>query len=334
METMSFAFVWILMGCQLAWAQGHCAKVSTEVTFYFGIETPVVPADSNGPMRIDHYHTDLELSFRPGGWKVGVSYDCPGCGASGLDLLPEEALLMGNPNSNWVLPSIPPAFEFIGARPGEPFWILPQNAGTGALPLGIAVEQADSARLCPWNPGDTRGADHEDKWFQMQLLEVRGPADANVAMWQADGQRPPVVFVSTHEGGITADDVFYIADGSHVHMNWGFTQSGLYELDFRVSTVLRCEEWLTADWAPVGDAYYNGDCKVDFLDYALLAAHWLQLPLEDDPNTWMFFDPDNPADPVNSDDLERLTDQWLLCAYPGCLGFEASAADPNEPNAN
>ena len=333
MKAMLYSFVWILMANQVVWAQGHCAKVSTEVTFYFGIETPAFPADANGPMSVDLYHADLELSFGPGGWDVVVSYDCPGCGASGLDLLPEKALLMGNPNSRWLLPSIPPGFEFIGAKPEEPFWILPQNSGTGALPLGIGVERADSSRLCIWNPGDSRGADTEDLWFEMQLVGMRGPVDANFAMWQADGLNPPVVYASTHEGGITAEDVFHIADGSHAHMNWGFTKPGLYEIDFRISTVLRCEEWLTADWAPLGDAYFNGDGKVDFLDYAHLAAHWMQQPDLDDPNTAMFYDPNDPADPVNSNDLKRLTEQWLLCGYPGCPG-DPNDVDPNESSAN
>lgn len=306
----------LLFSCQAALAQGHCARVSTEVTFRFGIET-LLPEEPNGPVAVDLYHTDLELSFRPGGWEVVVSHDCPGCGAAGLHLLPEEALLVGNPNSTWLLSSIPPAFEFIGAQPGEPFWILPQNAGSGALPLGIAVEQADSGRLCLWNPGDSRGADTEDLWFELRLLDVRGPADANFAMWQADALRPPVVFASTHEDGITAEDVFYISDGSHVHMNWGFTKPGLYEVDFCVATVLRCDEQLAADWAPLGDGIFNGDCQVDTLDFAHLAAHWLQTPDVDDPNTWMFVDPNDPGYPVTTDKLLMLADQWLECGYPG-----------------
>jgi hypothetical protein len=281
------------------------------------METPL-PQEPNGPVAVDLYHTDLELSFRPGGWEIVVSHDCPGCGAAGLDLPPEEALLLGNPNSAWLLSSIPPAFEFIGAKPGEPFWVLPQSSGSGALPLGLAVEQADRARLCPWNPGDSRGADTEDLWFELRLLDVRGPADADFAMWQANAFSPPVVFVSTHEGGIDGNDVFYISDGSHVHMNWGFTQPGTYEIDFRVTTVLRCAEELAADWAPLGDGFFNGDCRVDALDFAQLAAHWLRTPAADDPNTWMFADPNDAGHPISTDNLLLLADQWLECGYPGC----------------
>ncbi len=322
------ASAWIALP---TFGQGDCARVSTDVTFFFGIDVPV--PDPNHPFTVDLWHTDLELSFRPEGWTVVVSHDPPGAGPAGLDIEPVEALLLANPETMWLLSSIPPDFDFIGATPGEPFWVLPQNTFSAGLALGMAVELADSGRFCPWNPGDPRGAETEDLWFELKLLDVRGPADGDFSMWQADGVNPPVVFFSTRDGGITDKDVYYITDRGHAHMNWGFTQPGLYEIDFRVSTVLRCEEWLTADWAPLGNAYFNGDCKVDFLDFAHLAAHWLQHPLEDDPDTWMFLDPDNPADPVDSNDLTRLADQWLLCGYPGCFG-DANDVDPNDLNDN
>lgn len=315
-------------GIPILWGRDDCTRISTEVTFNFSIENPLT--DPNQMIAVDSYHTDLELSFRPTGWEVVVSHDCPGCGATGLDLPPDEALLMGNSNGRWVFASIPAGFEFIGAKPNEPFWILPQNAGSGALPLGVAVEQADSGRLCSWNPGDVRGADSEDRWVELRLLEVRGPADANFAMWQADGINPPVVFMSTHYGGITEDDVYYISDGSHVHMNWGFTKAGLYEVDFQVVTVIHCDESIIADWAPVGDEFFNGDCKVDFRDFAHLAAHWLQLPNPSDPHTRMFVDPNDPDDLIDTDDLKLLTDQWLQCGYPGCQPIDVNSVDPNE----
>ncbi len=53
----------------------------------------------------------------------------PGTGVNGLDIPLQDALLYGNAKSRWVLSSIPKGFDFIGAKPGQPFWILPQNAG-------------------------------------------------------------------------------------------------------------------------------------------------------------------------------------------------------------
>jgi hypothetical protein len=98
---------------------------------------------------------------------------------------------------------------------------------------------------------------------------------------------------------------------------------------FRVSTVLRCDDWLTADWAPPGDGIYYGDGRVDFQDFAWMAARWLQTPREDDPKTFMFLDPNDPTNhPVGFDELTALADQWLLCGYPGCE--DLYARDPND----
>jgi surface-anchored protein len=316
LSRLAIVMACLLMAALPAWAGGHCAKVSTDVTLYFGIETDL--PDPNHPFTVDLYHTDVEVSFRTTGWAVVISHDLPGAGAKSLEIPTDEALLYANPKSRWVLPAIPPGYEFIGATPGEPLWILPQSAGTGALPLGIAAERADAGRLCRWNPEDARGADRPDLWFEVRLLDMRGPADANMALWQVDGVHPPVAFMSTHDGGITPEDVFHISANSHVHLNWGFTQPGLYAVDFRISTVLRCDEWLTADWAPPGDGTYYGDCRMDFLDFAWMAAHWLATPPADDPFSFNVVDPDDPAAVIGLDRLIELADRWLLCGYPGC----------------
>jgi surface-anchored protein len=308
--------------------QGHCAKVSTDVTVYFGIDTDL--PDPNHPTTVDFYHADFEVSFTPSGWDVLISHDVPGT-AGGRDIPLADALLYGGSNSQWVLSSIPPDFEFIGAQPDEPFWILPQNAGTGALPLGFAAERADTGRLCPWNPQDHRGFDSVDRWFEVRLTDIGGPEGSDFSVWQADGIHPPVVFMSTHEDGIAADDVFYISAGSHVHVNWGFTQPGLYAVSFRISTVVRCDEWLTADWAPPGGSSFYGDGRVDFQDFAWIARYWLSTPRASDAATFMFLDPDDPTDPVDIDELAALADQWLLCGYPGCDALNGDL-DPNDTN--
>jgi len=298
------------------WTQGHCAKVSKNVTLYFGIETDL--PDPNHRITVDTYHTDFDVSFQPSGWDVVISYEGPSPSVTHQDLCPEEALLYGNAKSRWLLPSIPAGFGFIGAKPGQPFWILPQNAGTGALPLGLSTEKADTGRLCRWNPHDSRGAANDDLWFEVRLINVHAPADANFALWQADGVHPPVVFMSTHDWGITDQNVCYISAGSHVHLNWGFTQPGLYALDFRISTALNCDDWLTADWAPSGDGTYYGDGRVDFQDFARMAVNWRQTPHPDDPNTSMFFKPQEPAHPVGLTELITLKEHWLRCSYTGC----------------
>jgi len=299
-----------------ALAEEHFTLISSDITtFYFGVETPI--QDINHPIIIDFFHTDIEVAFTQDGWDISVSSDEPNSFLGEEGIAPDDALLYGNTSARITLPSIPNGFEFIGAKPGATFWVLPQTEGTGALPLGLCAEQADIGHLCDWNPGDARGADIADKWFEVKVVDVRGPADANFSMWQADAIHPPVVFVSTAEGGITDDDVFYISAGSHSHLNWGFTKPGIYEIDFRISTVCKCDVALTADIAPMGNELYQSDCIVDFHDFALLISHWLDVGCGGTPHSCGGTDLDNNGE-VGFSDLVILANQWLQCGYPGC----------------
>ncbi|OHB59547.1 MAG: hypothetical protein A2167_04205 [Planctomycetes bacterium RBG_13_46_10] len=310
-------------------AQDKCTLISSDITtFYFGVETPI--PDVNHPITIDFFHTDLEVAFTQTGWDIAVASDDPDSPPGETTVEPAEALLYINSNARINLSFIPNGFEFIGAKPGETFWVLPQSEGSGALPLGLCAEEADISRLCDWDPNDYRGANTADRWFEVKAIAVIGPADANFSMWQADAIHPPVVFVSTAEGGINQDDVFYISAGSHSHLNWGFTKPGLYEIDFQISTVYKCDAALIADIAPIGNEFYRGNCIVDFDDFALIALHWLETGCggQGEALDWI-----NPAfggtdscegadldgnGEVGVGDLAILAEQLFHCGYPGC----------------
>jgi hypothetical protein len=297
-------------------AQDKCTLISSDITtFHFGVETPI--PDVNHPITIDFFHTDIEVPFTQFGWDISVASDEPDSLLGEENISPQDALLYVNENARIMLSSIPQGFEFIGAKPGETFWVLPQSEGSGALPLGLCAEEADISRLCDWDPNDSRGANTADKWFEVKIVDVRGPADANFSMWQADAIHPPVVFVCTTEGGLTDDDVFYISAGSHTHLNWGFTKSGLYEVDFQVSTVYKCDVALIADIAPIGNEFYRGNCIVDFDDFALIALHWLETGCNGEPDSCEGTDLDGNGE-VGIGDLAILAEQLFHCGYPGC----------------
>lgn len=299
-------------------AEDNCAVISSSPqTFYFGVETPI--PDSNHPYTIDTYHTDIDVSFTKLGWVIQIFHDAPHGHSEDHDqeeaIAPEDALLYAGTHARITLDSIPPGFEFIGAEPGRTFWVLPQSTGGGALPLGIAAENADESSLCFWNPNDARGANTAEKWFEVKLIDVRGPTDGHFSIWQADSMNPPVVFMSTFDGGITDKDVYYISAASHVHMNWAFTRDGLYEVDFLVTTLYNCDAQLTADLMPLG----WGDCLVDFYDFAVFASHWPATDCGGEPDSCRGADLDEPADGcVGFSDLAVLANQWLECGYPGC----------------
>ena len=298
-------------------ASSSCSMLSEKVTLYFGIETS--DQDPCGLYLVDTYHTDVEVSFTSGGWDILLSHDAPGY-PDGIDISPQSGLLYANSKTRNSLATIPAGYDFIGAVPGETFWVLPQNAGNGELPLGIACERSDGSGLCIWNPDDTvGGADYSDRWYKIRLLEVRGPDGGEFSLWQTGGLGELSVLMSTARGGITEDDVFYISDGFHIHMNWGFTKQGLYEVDFQVSTVYSCSGGLSADMWPFGGQDYSGDCSVDLNDFAVIAGKWLRTDCFNDPDPCNGADISEPPNgQVDIGDLLVLAGQWLMCGYPGC----------------
>jgi hypothetical protein len=276
-------------------AEGMTEVRSGPVTVCFGVESPI--PDPLNPETIDIWHTDLDLPFAACRWAPLVSHDAPSSPPGGTPFSLDEALIYVNTNARFILPSIPPGFEFIGAEANQPFWILPQTQDPDVLYLGIAAETmspADIADLALWNPGDPRGgADVENKWIRVALLDVRGPAGGEVSSWQASGG-PPTVFMSTVEGGIDESDAFYLLAGGHNHLNWGFTQPGRYEVDLQLTSFIV---------PPRGDSNCNG--TIDLFDHADFAeclagpAAWPDPPLPADAwdcFNWFDFDRDEDVD--------------------------------------
>lgn len=213
-------------------AQPCTLSQSAVVTFHFGVEA----TDPGFAYVLDLFHTDLEIPRLDGQWAPGVHQDHP---KGEIHAEPDEALLYVNSAARVTLPSIPPGFEFIGATPGEPFWVLPQNPNPAILFLGIGSEEmsvSDLEALCVWNPQDPRGgADVPARWLRARLVDVRGPSGGDVSLWQS-GLGPPTVYFSTHLDGVDATDVIHTLAGGHAHLNWAFTQPGLYEIDLRLAT--------------------------------------------------------------------------------------------------
>ncbi|MHC5060410.1 MAG: choice-of-anchor M domain-containing protein [Planctomycetota bacterium] len=283
----------------------NCSLLTQDVTLYFGIETPVPEPDF--PVVIDRLHTDFEVSFTSSGWNIVHSYD-------GNDINLDDGLLYGDTNAYYA--SVPSGFEFTGAQAGDDIWILPQSFKPQVVYLGMAAEHSSGA-LCNWNPNDTsKGANYPAQWYQVRLLDVRGPENSDFSLYQTG---PLKIFMSTASGGITDDDAYYLTAGSHTHMNWGFTEPGYYEVDFEISTVHSCDSGLTADLWPLGDAYYHGDCHVALHDLAVFSRNWLQTDCSNQPHLCEGADLAEPLDnQVGFDDLVIFADQWIGCGYPGC----------------
>jgi surface-anchored protein len=120
---------------------------------------------------------------------------------------PDELIVFVNPSSTVTLGTT------------TYFW-LPQNetaAFNNGVPfVGIGLEELE---ITDWENGTV----------SLTLLSITGPGQFR--LWQTDDFDNVTDFINTETNTLT----FNLAAGSHTHYNWGFTELGVYELEFEIS---------------------------------------------------------------------------------------------------
>lgn len=159
----------------------------------------------------DHDH-------EPGEWDLHV-HD----GTNDIEYAPDEALLYVGPQAilERVGPFADAAFDFLGVAPGESFYRLPQSVHPELLFLGIGAEEIEEGTF-------------QDGRIALRLKAVSGPG--HFSAWRATDEGPQLV-MSTVDG-VTHGDRLEALEGSHQHVNLGFSARGRYELTFETSGVL------------------------------------------------------------------------------------------------
>ncbi len=113
------------------------------MTLTFAVETPVA-----GSNPVDAAHIDIQIPYEQGGF-FGSVYQAIGETSAGT---PDDSHLVVNPTNrlNLTASGLAP-FGFIGATPGEDFWLLPQGLrnpeSARRLPLPRPRRRRDQ-RLC------------------------------------------------------------------------------------------------------------------------------------------------------------------------------------------
>jgi surface-anchored protein len=127
------------------------------------------------------------------------------------------------------------SFAFTGALPGEPLWIAVQGTpGTGEAWPGIENNQS-AGTFGSYIPADSRVSQINPRpWIRVSLVSHTPPpgSDADFSLWTTSGG-VPTVWMSTHQSGTIND--YYYAEGTHTHMNWGFTAPGIHKLRLTAS---------------------------------------------------------------------------------------------------
>jgi surface-anchored protein len=222
-------------------------SASAEHTFYFGVVTDVA-----GRTRLDSLHVDMRVSYFGGVGSPSLgtaNLSEPDNPATELSYTPDEAYCYLNANTQTTMgqASLDQGYGFIGAAAGQTFWHASSSVGAGnSIFLGLSAADDDNNELVAWNPGDAnRGADTTDTFIRLDLVRIEGPAGGEFALFDYGSVgTPPSVYMATSDG-IDANDCFYLTAGSHDHVNWTFTQPGVYALTFRMTTyvVEKYDNW-------------------------------------------------------------------------------------------
>ncbi|MFO0907143.1 MAG: choice-of-anchor M domain-containing protein [Isosphaeraceae bacterium] len=181
-------------------------------------------------------HADLNISYNSGAGALHLNYEFGtnavingvvlGAGGAGEREANTITVLLAANTLGVGAAGLPAPFA------GNPLWVLPQTSQAGKPFLGIGAESID--------PG----------LFQNDTLTLtltgfsQRPAGGEFVLWQNGSEATP--FMNSANGLSSADHVDATA-GAHDHFNWGFTQEGTYDLNFRATGTLTNGTLLTTN---------------------------------------------------------------------------------------
>lgn len=105
-----------------------------------------------------------------------------------------------------------------GVLAGESLWILPQSQVTGVPYVALASEELIGSE---WTTPIT-----------FTLGTVTSPTGGGTfSMWTTDGLGTPTFFFSSADASATDDNNQFVSNFGHNHVNWGFTEPGLWQVE-------------------------------------------------------------------------------------------------------
>ncbi len=146
-----------------------------------------------------------------------------------------------------------PAYDFIGTAAGGAYYHL-QQADLQSVQnyAGFAGDDLNPSLFGAWNTHDARAPFNPNpdpfdpvanKWMQINLVSLLGPASGHLSVWDSPTTAggDPTVWFSSDVGATDANNKFFITAGTsaaHHHTNWGFTEAGTYQMQIDVTTTL------------------------------------------------------------------------------------------------
>jgi surface-anchored protein len=130
------------------------------------------------------------------------------------------------------------SFDFTGVPDGQPLWVAVQGTpGIGEAWPGF--ENNQSGVFGSYIPADTRLSQTTARaWIRVSLVFYQPPhgKDAHFSLWNTSTGKPPTVWMSTYDTNV--ENSYHFAEGSHNHLNWGFSAQGVHRIRLRASAYL------------------------------------------------------------------------------------------------
>jgi len=167
-------------------------------------------------------HADIGLAYEGGELELHYHFGSPASlnpASTEDEFHPSEAYVrVPDATADIVTPSGQTYYNTnLGLNLGDQFWVLPQSNTSGVPFLGFNAEELFGSPITS---------------AQLEMTGFSGPGE--FAMWQ-NGNSGPNTPVMRTNNGIGSDDLIGLSLSGHSHYNLGFTQKGVYDIDFKAT---------------------------------------------------------------------------------------------------
>ncbi|MEV8147401.1 TIGR03773 family transporter-associated surface protein [Arthrobacter sp. NPDC080073] len=168
-------------------------------------------------------HVDMGPKFIDGKWTFLIHDDVAKADANATSVwrYPDETVLHVQDEAKMTVPD-DPAYAFVGAKAGEPVWVVPQTQNPDVVWLG-------------WNTQDPEVMQSIDRGVTLSLTGVQGPGAVTTYLQSGSFGEPQVLFDSRKPDPQPA----WVDVNTHTHANWVFTKPGVYLLRLTADADLR-----------------------------------------------------------------------------------------------
>jgi putative ABC transporter-associated repeat protein len=176
----------------------------------------------SGQRVLDAGHVDMGPKYDGGQWRFLIHDDLArdDAGAASVWRYPAETVLHVVDEAQLPVPD-DPAYEFLGAAPGDPVWVVPQTQHPDVVWLG-------------WNTQDPEVMQTIDRGITLSLSGVQGPGVVAVYLQSGAFTQPQLLWDSRTAGA----QPIWVDVNTHTHANWVFTEPGVYLLQLTAAADL------------------------------------------------------------------------------------------------